>query len=193
MVRTCAAIAASFFFVAGCKNRGGNQLAHAAEVVLIKAARGSGGGPDTNAAGHEGRTRFVGNGVLIHGDTNALKKLLGVFTRDIGRGQVHQAQMIVRTAKNQAKPAGGKAFRHGGAIRDHVVDVGFEFRLQRFAESNRLTCNHMHERTALASRKHRFVDLFGDLLVIAQNKAAAWTAKGLVRGGSGDVRIRNGT
>ena len=74
-------------FVAGCENRSGDQLAHAAEVVLVKAARGSGGGPDTNAAGHEGRTRLVGNGVLVHGDTNALKKLLGVFARDIGRGQ----------------------------------------------------------------------------------------------------------
>ena len=72
-------------------------------------------------------------------------------------------------------------------IYDHCFGVGFEARLERFAERNGLGRDDVHQRPALESGENRRVDLLGDRFVIGQHHTAARTAQRLVGGGSDDV------
>ena len=65
-----------------------------------------------------------------------------------------------------------------------------KFGLQRLAEGDRLGGDDVHQRPALQAREHRRIHLLGDLLVIAQDHAAARAAQRLVRGGGHDMRMR---
>ena len=99
--------------------------------------------------------------------------------------------MVVGAARHQTQAAIDKAIGHRGAVLHHIVDVRFEFGLERLAQRNGLTRNHVHERAALAAREHRGVDFLRESLVVGENEAAARAAQGFVRGGGHDVGIRH--
>ena len=90
-------------FVVGIEHGFSDGFAHQVEVIDVQTARGCCGSTHADSAGYEGRTRLVRNGVLVHRQANGLKHLFGVFARDVGIGQVDQAQMIVGATRDQAQ------------------------------------------------------------------------------------------
>ena len=62
--------------------------------------------------------------------------------------------------------------------------------LQRLAEAHRLGGNDVHQRAALHSREHDFVDRLC-VLGLGEDQAGARTAQRLVRGGGDDLRVRH--
>src|SRR3546814_3750840 len=70
--------------------------------------------------------------------------------------------------------------------------ISLELRLQRFAESNGLGSNDMHQRTALQTGEYRRIDLLGNGFIIGQHHAATRTAQSLVRRGCDHMRVTEG-
>src|SRR3546814_10756355 len=62
---------------------------------------------------------------------------------------------------------------------DLCLCISLELRLQRFAESNGLGSNDMHQRTALQTGEYRRIDLLGNGFIIGQHHAATRTAQSL--------------
>ena len=70
--------------------------------------------------------------------------------------------------------------------------VFLKFRLHRFFKAYRFSCDYMHERTALRSRKHRLVDGARELAIIRENEATARPAQRLMGGRGHHVRMGEG-
>ncbi len=145
-----------------------------------------------DAARDEGAARLVRNGVLVHRQAHAFEQLLGVLARDVGRGQIDQAQMVVGAAGHQAQAAVHHALAEHARVLHHLVDVRGERRGQRLAEGHGLAGDHVHERTALRTGEHGAVDLLVQLFVVGQDEAAARAAQRFVAGGGHDVGMRHG-
>jgi hypothetical protein len=64
----------------------------------------------------------------------------------------------VGAASDQAQTAAHELFSHDLGISHDLLPVGRERRRERFAESNRLGRDHVHERTALNAGEHRFIE-----------------------------------
>ena len=101
--------------------------------------------------------------------------------------------MVIGAARDDAIAALLQLSTHGARIDYNLVLVIFELRLQGLEEGDRLSCDHMHQRTTLRAREDQRVEFFGQLVVLArENQTAARTAQRLVGRGGHDIRIRNG-
>ena len=84
--------------------------------------------------------------------------------------------MIVGAAAHDSEAVFLKSFSQNFRVLDNLRGVSFEFGLQRLAERDSLSRNDVHERAALNAGENRFVELFAELRVLAQNQAAARTS-----------------
>jgi hypothetical protein len=104
--------------------------------------------------------------------------------------QIDQHQMVVRAAGDDAEAAVGERLGQRLGVVDHLLRIGLEPGLQRFAESHRLGGDDMHQRAALQAGEDGRIDLLGDILVVGQHDAAARAAQGLVRRRGDDMGVR---
>ena len=82
--------------------------------------------------------------------------------------------------------------REGLRIRNDVLDIGLELRFQSFAKSNGFSGNYMHQRTPLNTGEDCRIKFLGERGIIGHDHTAAGTAKGLMRGGCGDMGMWEG-
>ena len=120
------------------------------------------------------------------------KSGLGRFAGDLLRPQVGEAEMVVGAARHDVDAALHQLIRHGGGVCLHLRGIGLEPRPQRLAEGDGLGGDDMHQGAALKAGEDGRVDLLRDVLVIAQDHAAARAAQRLVRGGRHDMRMGQG-
>ena len=99
--------------------------------------------------------------------------------------------MVVRAARNEAHAAFREFVRHGGGVFDDLTLILFEFGRERLFESDRFRRDDVHQRPALHSGEHRFVDGFG-VLFFAHDDAAARPAKRFMRGCGDEIGVRHG-
>ena len=88
---------------------------------------------------------------------------------------VHQNQMVVRAAGDQPEALLDQLFRQNPGVGSHLPPIGPELRLQRLAQAHGLGGDDMLQRTALCAGEHGGVDLFVQVVVIAQDHAAPGT------------------
>ena len=107
--------------------------------------------------------------------------------------EVDQHEVVVRAAGDELEALIHHGVGQSRGVLDNLFLIGLELGFQRFTEADGLGGDNVLQRTALAAREDGFVEVV--LLVgflVAEDHAAAGTAKGLVRGGRDDVRVRNG-
>ena len=106
---------------------------------------------------------------------------------------VHQEEVIVGAARNDAKALRGERRRERRGVGDDLRLVGAKSVGERLAERHRLGGDDVHQRTALETREDRAVDLLG-VLRLAHHHPAARTAQRLVgrRGHEMAMRHRRG-
>ena len=107
--------------------------------------------------------------------------------------EVDQHEVVVRAAGDELEALLHHGVGQSRGVLDDLFLVRLELWFQSLAEADGLGRDDVLQRTALAAREDRLVEV--ELLVgflVAEDHAAAGTAKGLVRGGRDDVRVRNG-
>ena len=123
-----------------------------------------------------------------------IQKLLHCLSGQIIGCQIHQHQMIVRSAGHDLDLTVHQSLCQRLGIVSHPLHILFELRLQRLREAHSLRCDHMHQRTALNPREHRLVEV---VLFICRgsghNHAAPRSPKGLVGGSCHNVRVGHRT
>ncbi len=80
----------------------------------------------------------------------AVEQALGVAAGNVGRREIHQTQVVIRAAGNQAQPSRDEPSPSAAQF-STTRDVGAELRAQRLAERDSLARDDVHERTALRS------------------------------------------
>ena len=161
--------------------------------LRLPEAPGSDGGsahPDT--AGDEGLLRVVGDGVLVHRDAYLIQPVLILLAGEAKVPGVHQNQMVVRAAGDQPEALLDQLFRQNPGVGSHLPPIGPELRLQRLAQAHGLGGDDMLQRTALCAGEHGGVDLFVQVVVIAQDHAAPGTPQCLVGGGGHHIGVGDG-
>ena len=107
--------------------------------------------------------------------------------------QVDEHEVVVRAAGDELEALLHHGVGQSRGVLDDLFLVRLELGFQSFAEADCFGSDDMLQRTALAAREDGLVEVV--LLVgflVAEDHTAAGTAKGLVRGGRDDVRVRNG-
>ena len=168
----------------------GDQLGGLACLGFEEAAGGHRRRTQTDAAGHHGFLRIVGDRVLVAGHVSEPQHALGLFAGDALGAQVNQHHMALGAARDDAQAAPHQGLGHGGGVLDHLLLVDLELGRQGLFECHRLGADHVHQRAALDAGEDGAVDLLGDR-VLHQDQAATRTAQGLVRGRCDDVGIRH--
>src|SRR3989304_3280758 len=116
-----------------------------------------------------------GNGVLVHGDAGFLETSLGVAAHDAALVDVHQQQVRVGPARDDAEASARNRLRQLTGVGPNLLLIGLELRLHRFLQAERLGGNAVHRRPALVARKNDLVQLLG-ILLAAENHPAALPA-----------------
>ena len=98
--------------------------------------------------------------------------------------------MIVRAVGEQVVAAAHQRFSQCLGIGDDLFGVGFELRLERFAEGDRLGGDNVHQRPALRAGEDRFIDRLGQFLIVGEDQSAARSAQRLMRRRRDDVAVR---
>ncbi|MNC28141.1 hypothetical protein D3C75_763380 [compost metagenome] len=112
--------------------------------------------------------------------------MLGYLACQVGAAHIHQHQVVVGAAGNDVEAFGHQGFSQHLGVFDHLLGIGLELRLQRFAEGYGLGCDDMHQRAALGAREYGLVDFLGPGFA-GQDHTAAGTAQGLVGSGSDEL------
>ncbi len=159
---------------------------------FLQAPRRDGRGADSNAAGYHRRIGVKRDGVLVDGDGGSLQAFFSLLAGHLFGENIHQHQVIVGAARNDPEAFGRKRLAECFGIGDDLLLVLAEFRLKRFKEADGLGGDHVHERAALNSREHRFVERLGKLR-FAEHHAASRASQRLVGGGGNKVGVRYGT
>ena len=118
--------------------------------------------------------------------------MLKFLARNLEAADIHQAQMVIRTAGDQTEALLDQLFREDFGVFDDLLRVSFELRFQRFTEADRLSGNNVLQRPALGAGEYGGVDLLVNSLVVAQDQSAAGATEGLVGGRGNDVGIGDG-
>src|SRR5690606_36791977 len=144
----------------------------------------AGRGPDADTAGHEGRQRIVGHGVLVDGDIGETQRFVRFLAGDALPDQAEQEEVVVGAAGHDAVATLLEYFHHRARIGDHAFLVVYESWLHGFPETHRLGGDDVHQRTALVFREHGEVEVLVQHLVLAHghDEATARTTESLVRG-----------
>ena len=161
------------------------------EFRFLQSPGGGSGSTHADTAGHEGAAGLVGHGVLVHRDVGVLQQVFHLLAGHFRAGEVQQQQVVVGSAGYHADAFFTEGLFHGLRIQDDLMLIGPEVFLQRFAEADSLTGDHMLQRAALGSGEDSLVDGLG-ILFTAQDHTAAGTAQGLVGGGSHKISKGDG-
>ena len=73
--------------------------------------------------------------------------------------------MIIRTAGNQLLAPLQKALGQSLAVLHYLLPISLKLRLQGFSQTNRLSGDDMHQRTALSAGENGLVNLLGEFLL----------------------------
>ena len=106
--------------------RHAQQLGDLHHLRLLEAAGGDGRGAHSDAAGDKGLFRVIGNGVFINGDLYLIQAALKFLTGDFEIPDVHQHQMVIRAARDQAETLLGQLLRENLCIFHHLLPIRFE-------------------------------------------------------------------
>ena len=169
-----------------------DEIADGFHDVFFQATGGDGGSTEAQAASDLWRAGVIQNGILIRDDAGGFQCFLGLGAGEIGvaGAKIDQHQVIVGATGLEAIPFLLKRGRQGAGIFHDLLRIRLEFRPQRFAESNRLGGDDVHERPALAAGEYRAINRFGKVLVVGEDQTAARTAQCLVSGCGDEVRMR---
>ena len=83
---------------------------------FLHAAGGDGGGADPDARGLEGGVGVEGDAVLVDGDAGPVQGLLGLVAQDALLEHVHQHQVVVGAAGDDAPALAGQGRGQGGGV-----------------------------------------------------------------------------
>ncbi|ENN85865.1 hypothetical protein RHSP_17832 [Rhizobium freirei PRF 81] len=167
-----------------------DQIADFPEVGFLEAARRAGRRAEADARRDEGLFRVERDAVLVAGDVGTAEGGLRTLAGGVLLAQVDQHQVVVGAAGDDVDAAGNQRFGQSLGVLDDLSGVILELRLQRFAESHGLGGDDVHQRTTLETGEDRRVELLGQILFIGEDHAAARAAQRLVRGGGGNVAMR---
>src|SRR5258708_58471 len=169
-----------------------NHVRDVAEISFTKTARCTCRRANANSAGLDRRQGIEGNSIFVASDARTLEALVRIFSCEPERPQVDQCNVSVRAAGSKISATFLEPVGHGLGVRNHGLRISFELGLQRFAKSNRLGSDDVHQRSALKTWEDGRVDFLGDGLVIGEDHSAAWAAKGLVRRRRYDMGVAEG-
>ena len=130
-----------------------DQLPDFLELCNAKSTGGAGRGPEPDTRGDHRLFRIKRDAVLITRDISAAQGLLGGITFHAFRRKIDQREMRVRAAGDNGVACLNKSARHGAAIINNSLAVGFEFRFERVAKSHRFTRDDVHQWAALSARE----------------------------------------
>ncbi len=164
----------------------GGDLGH---LGFFHAAGGDGRGADADAAAEGDLLGVEGDAVFVHGDGGLVEGLAGDFAVEAFRAQIDEHEVIIRAAADDAVAEGHERGGEGLGVFDDLLRVGFEVRLEAFAEAHGLGGDDVHERAALHAREDLALDLFEEVLVVGEDHAATGTAQAFVRGGGDEVGV----
>ena len=98
---------------------------------LAHAARRDRGRADADAARHHRRVLIEGDGVLVDGDAGLVERGLGDLAGDALREHVHEHQVIVGAAADEAEAGGRQTRRQPLRVGDDLPLVGRKRRRRR--------------------------------------------------------------
>src|SRR5438445_7527785 len=165
-----------------------DERADALHLRLFHSARRDGGSADADPRGDAGLLGVVGNRVFVHGDSDGIERLLGLLSGEIHRPNIHQHEVVVGPARDDAKTRLRKRCGERARVHADLLRVGLELGRRGLLQHDRLRGDHVHERAALNVGEDRAVDRLRELRV-REDHAAAWTAEGLVRRRRHDLRV----
>ncbi len=148
---------------------------------LAHAAGGHRRRADADAARDHRRILIERNRVLVDRDAGLAERRLGHLARDAFREHVHEHQVVVGAAADEAESRSDQRAREPLRVGHDLLLVGDERRLRRLFEADRLGRDDVHQRTALHAGKDRPVEILCVLLA-AQDQPASRPAQRLVRG-----------
>ena len=167
-----------------------DQFADRVHLGLAHAAAGDRRRADADSARDHRRVLIERDGVLVDGDPGLTECSLGDFAGEPLREDVHQHQVIVGAAADQAEPGRRKVRREPLRVGDDLLLVGDEVGLERFFQADSLRRDHVHQRSALDPRERRAIDVLR-ILRAAQHETAARSAQRLVRRRGDEVGVRH--
>ena len=171
-------------FVADILEHSGDEPGDQLHLRLLHPPRGQSGRSDADAAGDLGPLGVERNPVLVDRDARPVERLLRLFPRNAQVGQVHEHQVVVGAARDEAEAVGQKGIGEGLRVFQDLALILFELLREGLLEGHRLGGDDVHQGAALHSRKDFRVQGAGELL-FAEDESAAGAAEGLV-GGHGD-------
>src|SRR5262249_45861976 len=158
---------------------------------LAHAARGHRRRADADSAGHHGTLRLERHRVLVHGDPRPIERLLGVLAGDAAAGEVHQHEMRIGAASDEAVAALHQRRRERrGVLHDLLLVLAPRGR-GGLVKRDRLAGDDVHQRPALHAGHDGLVERLR-VLGPAQDHPAARPTKRLVRRGRNEVGDADG-
>ena len=105
-----------------------NDIAYLCHILLLEATGGQSRGTQTDAAGHKRAELLKRNGILVGSYAYLIQKVLRQLAGNPLAAQIHQHQMIIRTAGNDAEAVLGQSIRQCLGIFDDLSGIFLEFR-----------------------------------------------------------------
>ena len=127
----------------------GNHVGNRGHLGFFHPARCHGRRSQTNSTGLERRTRLEWNRILVRRDARLVERDLLILAGDVFCAHVHEHQMIVRAAADEAEAVAFHAVGQRRRIFDDLLLIRFEGRRQRFVKANRLARDNVFQRPAL--------------------------------------------
>ncbi|MNU65621.1 hypothetical protein D3C71_549160 [compost metagenome] len=105
--------------------------------------------------------------------------MLCISSSNVQAAGIDQHQVIVCSAGYEVQTLFNQSLSQTLRILHDILGISLERRLQRFTQSHSFRSNNVHQRTALNTREHSFVDSLSPGF-LTQNHTAARTAKRFV-------------
>ncbi len=186
-----------------------DPVADQAHLVRTHAAGRGGRRADPDAGRRVRRIDVERDGVLVDRDADVVQERLRLPTGDAERGHVHEREVVVRAATDQARTCSCDGLRQHAGIDDRPCLVLAEALCLGELEGHRLRGDDVHQRSALHPGEDRLVHCRREG-VLAQGRevraidaprevrareheAAARATERLVRRGGHEVGMREGT
>ena len=104
----------------------GNHVGNRGHLRLLHATRRAGGCAQTDTAGLERRAGLERNRVLVRRDACLIERDLRILAGDVFRAHVHEHEMVVRAAADEAEAVALHAIGQRRRIFDDLLLVSFE-------------------------------------------------------------------
>ena len=110
--------------------------------------------PKRMPLGFKRRIGIERNGIFVGGDVGPVERGFGFLSPHSLGEHVHQHQVRIGAAGDDAAAGFGQSRRQSGRVGQHLLLIRDELRRHRLPEAHRLGRDNVHQRTALRSRKH---------------------------------------